>query len=191
MTFDAIYAAAVDTVNRIAAGGEVITPDKTVCVICTPQGRIYYGVSRAEPVNGVMTEKHAEIDAVMNMQSYGDTAIGELILINAMSGTALLPCSGCVNYILSQGPENAGALVAMPDRMIPLQEVARFAGGGQMPPPVQNSAPLRNISAKGDLLKDRLSSIMDGVDDDDDDDEFLEELDQPKGKKKKLFGLFG
>ena len=185
MTFEAIYAAAVDTVNKLAAGGEMITPDKTVCVISTRSGRIYYGVSRPEPINGVMTELHAEIDAVRNMQSYGDTAIAELILISAMNRTAMLPCAACVNFILSQGAENAQACAAMPDRMIPLAEIARFSGGNQ-----PAAAPMRNISAKGDLLKDRISSIMEGVDDDDEEDEeLLEQLSKPK--KKKLFGLFG
>ncbi len=184
MTFDAIYAAAVDTVNKIAAGGEPITPDKTVCVINTRSGRIYYGVSRTEMVNGVMTAIHAEIDAINYMQSYGDTSIAEMILISAMNRTAMLPCSGCVGYILSLGPDYAGALIAMPDRMIPIAELGRFPGGG-----VNNSVSVPLKSARGDLLKDRLRSIMDGVDDgDDDDDELLQELNQPK--KKKFFGLF-
>ena len=46
------------------------------------------------------------------------------------------------------------------------------------------------IANSGDLLKDRVSSIMDLVDDseDDIDEELLEELKKPK---KKFFGLFG
>ncbi len=45
------------------------------------------------------------------------------------------------------------------------------------------------ISNQGDLLKNRVNSIMDMVDDDDDDldEELIEELKKPK---KKFFGLF-
>ena len=46
------------------------------------------------------------------------------------------------------------------------------------------------IEIQGDLLKDRINSIMSMVDEDDDevDEELLEELKKPK---KKFFGLFG
>ena len=46
------------------------------------------------------------------------------------------------------------------------------------------------VANSGDLLKDRVSSIMDLVEDDEDelDEETLEELKKPK---KKFFGLFG
>ena len=46
------------------------------------------------------------------------------------------------------------------------------------------------VANAGDLLKDRVSSIMDMVEDDEDelDEELIEELKKPK---KKFFGLFG
>ncbi|MBP5605204.1 MAG: hypothetical protein J6X60_06645 [Ruminiclostridium sp.] len=46
------------------------------------------------------------------------------------------------------------------------------------------------IEIQGDLLKNRINSIMDMVNEDDDeiDEELLEELKKPK---KKFFGLFG
>ena len=46
------------------------------------------------------------------------------------------------------------------------------------------------VTVSSDLLKDKVSSIMDLVEDDDDelDEELIEELKKPK---KKFFGLFG
>ena len=177
MTFEAIYAAAVDVVNQIAAGGEALTPDKTVCVICSGTGRIYYGVSRVD--------SHAEVEAVRNMQGMGENKVDTLILIDSLNRAAMLPCQNCVGFILSQNPENAQATIAMPDRLIPLGEVGNFAGG-MAPPP---AAPVgKNIHAKGDLLKNRVGAIMQGVDDDDEEEEEEEEA---KPKKKKFFGLFG
>lgn len=48
----------------------------------------------------------------------------------------------------------------------------------------------KTTSKGGDLLKDKVNSIMELVEDDDDeiDEELLEELKKPK---KKFFGLFG
>lgn len=192
MTFEAIYDAAVNVVNQIAAGGEPLSPDKTVCVICSGTGRIYYGVSRVDMVNGAPVDIHAEIDAMRNMQDMGENKVETLILIDSFNRTAMLPCNNCVGFILSQNPENSMGTIAMPDRLIPLSEVGMFAGGGMAPPmggftaPPAAAAPGKNIHAKGDLLKDRVNSIMQGVDDDDD-----EEEQEEKPKKKKFFGLFG
>jgi len=193
MTFEAIYDAAVNVVNQIAAGGEPLSPDKTVCVICSGTGRIYYGVSRVDMVNGAPVDIHAEIDAMRNMQDMGENKVDTLILIDSFNRIAMLPCANCVGFILSQNPENSMGNIAMPDRLIPLSEVGMYAGGtappggGFAPPPVAPApAPTKNIHAKGDLLKDRVNSIMQGVDDDDD-----EEEEEEKPKKKKFFGLFG
>ena len=181
MTFDAIYSTAVDVVNRIAAGGEALGPDKTVCVILSGTGRVYYGVSNPE--------MHAEIDALRNMQGLGETVVSQLILINTADMTALLPCNGCVGFIRSQHPENARCVVAMPDRMIPLSEIGNIMGGAA-PAHTTSMALSKNIKANSDLLKGRVSSLMDGLEDDEDDeDDIIKELEKPK--KKKLFGLFG
>ena len=184
MTFEAIYNTAVDVVNRIAAGGERLGPDKTVCVILSGTGRVYYGVSNPE--------MHAEIDALRNMQGLGEKIVSQLILINTADMTALLPCNGCVKFIISQHPENARCMVAMPDRMIILSEIGNFMGDGAVPAHATSIALSRNIKANSDLLKGRVSSLMDGLDEDDDDDDIMKELQKlEKPRKKKLFGLFG
>lgn len=193
MTFEAIYAAAVDVADKIAAGGEVLSPDKTICVICSGSGRIYFGVSHLETVNGAPVDIHAEVDAMRNMQGMGENKVDTLILIDSYNRTAMLPCNNCVGFIISQNPENGMGSIAMPDRLIPLSEVGMFARGGMAPPgggfaPPPAAAPTKNISAKGNLLKDRVGAIMQGVEDEDDDEE-SEETDKPK--KKKFFGLFG
>ncbi|MBQ5315953.1 MAG: cytidine deaminase [Oscillospiraceae bacterium] len=184
MTFEAIYNSAVDVMNRLAQCGERFGPDKTVCVISTRSGRIFYGVSRTENMGGMPADVHAEIVACREMQAMGESAIDTLILLETVNRSPMLPCSGCAGYLMSISPENAGAMIAMPDRMFRLSELV---GGGM--PPMQGMTVPKSTSAKGDLLKDRVSDIMSGIDDDDEDDEeFLEELDKPK--KKKLFGLF-
>lgn len=237
MTFEAIYNIALEVANARAQSGEYITPDETICVICSRTGRVYNGVSRMEMMNGAPMSVHAEIEAMRNMQTYGnEVAVDSMVLIDTINRSPMLPCTGCVNYILSMSPENSMARVIMPDRVITLPEMLGMGGAYQsnsafsgmpngMPAaaPVQSgymsgqfvqsvqfgsaapvpSSPLTSSmtssqyeggnggTAKNDLLKSRVSSLMSGTENDDEEDaEFLEELGAGK-KKKGLFGLFG
>ena len=45
--------------------------------------------------------------------------------------------------------------------------------------------------SKGSLLKNKVDSLMEVVNDDDDDADFLDEEEEDAPKKKKRFGLFG
>lgn len=130
MTFDAIYNIALEVANARAQSGEYIAPDETVCVIFSRTGRVYNGVSRVETVNGAPMGVHAEIEAMRNMQTYGnETAVDSMVLIDTMNRSPMLPCNGCLGYIASMSPENAMAGVVMPDRTIPLSEIMGTAGG--------------------------------------------------------------
>ena len=116
MTFEAIYNIALEVANARAQSGEYIAPDETICVICSRTGRVYNGVSHM----GV----HAEIEAMRNMQTYGnEVAIESMVLIATISRSPMLPCTGCINYIISMSPENSMGYVVMPDRMISLSEM--------------------------------------------------------------------
>jgi cytidine deaminase len=192
MTFEEMYNSALDILNQLSACGEQFRQGSTVCVISTRSGRIFYGSSRVEPVNGIPTEIHAEIVAYREMQGMGEFAIDTMILIDAMNRTALLPCNNCIGYLLSATPDNKAASVAMPDRMILLSELMpNPMGGAQAPKPAVSAAAMN--AAKGSLLKDKVNDIMNIMDDEEDeDDDILEELEEMnKPKKKKLFGLFG
>jgi cytidine deaminase len=197
MTFEAIYAAAVDVAEKLAAQGEQMSPDKTICVICSASGRIYYGRSRLDQSSGSPVEIHAEIDAMQNMKGMGESQIESLILIDSYNRLAMLPCNNCIGFLIGMNPANNAAAVAMPDRFIPFSEIAMY-GGGMVPGGGFSSTNMnsmsnsKTISAKGSLLKDRVGAIMSGVDEDDEDDEEIEELiEGAKPKKKKFFGLFG
>ena len=237
MTFEAIYNIALEVANARAQSGEYIAPDETICVIFSRTGRVYNGVSRMDMTNGAPMSVHAEIDAMRNMQTYGnETAVDSMVLIDTINRSPMLPCNGCISYIASMNPENAMGFVVMPDRSIPLSELMGMAGGyapnaafsgmpNGMPAaaPVQSgymqsgyvqsmqfgaapvqSVPLQSVqssqlpegagtggTSKNDLLKNRVSSLMNAAQtDEEEDEEFLEELGAGK-KKKGLFGLFG
>ena len=130
MTFEAIYNIALEVANARAQSGEYIAPDETICVILSRTGRVYNGVSRMEMMNGAPMSVHAEIDAMRNMQTYGnEAAVESMVLIDTINRSPMLPCNGCVSYIVSMSPDNAMACVVMPDRMIPLSEIMGMNGG--------------------------------------------------------------
>ncbi len=172
MTFDAIYSSAMDVLNKLSAY-ERFGPETTVCVLSTRSGRIFYGVSRVETVNGMPMEVHAEIIAFREMQAMGETAVETLILLSAVDRSPLIPCPNCAMFIMQSG-DNASTTVALPDRMIRLSEIA-------------GTPAKKPVASKGSLLKDKVGDLMSVMEDEDDEDEDIEE---EKPKKKKFFGLF-
>lgn len=152
MTFEAIYNIALEVANARAQSGEYIAPDETICVIFSRTGRVYNGVSRVDMSNGAPMSIHAEIEAMRNMQTYGnETAVDSIVLIDTINRSPMLPCNGCVNYIVSMSPENAMGGVVMPDRTIPFSEIMGMAGGfapnpgfGGMPAGMPAAAPVQS-----------------------------------------------
>jgi cytidine deaminase len=203
MNFNEIYQAAMDVVNYTAASRNgVIEPGTTICVLVTAAGRIYNGVSRPNV--------HAEIEAVRNMQAYGENAVTTLILVDANSRLALLPCVNCLNYILTLSPTNYNAVVAMPDRPVPFGEILQNNNGAAMSMQfnsgqvsrgtmsAQVSSMVISGRAKGGVLKDKVGGLMKVASElEDEDDDLIEELrdaaleKEKKEGKKGLFGLFG
>lgn len=132
--FESMFKIVQDVALRHQQSGAYITPDDTVCVICGISQRVYTGVSRVEVRNGQPMNIHAEIIAMEQMLSAGENAVDSLLLISAVNCRPMLPCSGCIQFIISQNPNNANSLVVLPDRNIPLAEIGRSpAAMGSMP----------------------------------------------------------
>lgn len=110
-----------------------VTPNDTICIICAASKRFYTGISHNEMQNGMMINTHAEIDAVQQMRAGGDTVAEYLLLISTATLQPILPCSGCIGFILGQAPENAKCQVVLPDRMISLPQIGQINGSGSMP----------------------------------------------------------
>jgi cytidine deaminase len=195
MNFNEIYQAAVEVINYAVSSRGFVEPGTTVCVLATSSGRVYNGVSRPNV--------HAEIEAVRNMQTYGENAVTTIILVDATTRLAMLPCVNCINYILTLNPANYGAVVAMPDRPVPLPEILQTSGasmqfgGGVSRGSISASVSSMVISgrAKGSVLKEKVGGLMNAGTDFEDDDDLIEELkDAAREKaegKKGFFGLFG
>lgn len=125
MMYDAMFNIVQDTAIRYQQSGAYITPDDTACVICAASQQVYTGISRVEVHNGQPINVHAEIVAMQQMKAAGETAAESLLMVNLLTRRPMLPCSGCIQYIISQNPENAKCLVVLPDRNIPLGEIGR------------------------------------------------------------------
>ncbi len=188
--FNQIYNMAAEVVNSITASRGFIEPNTTVCVIYGRSGRAYNGISH--------NEVHAEIEAVRNMQSFGENSVDSIILIDAATMRAMLPCFNCLSFIISQNPINATAVIAMPDRPVPFQEILSQNPLGFSPAPqprmystsVPHSSVVISGRSNGDLMSGKINSLLANTkqEDSEEDKELLEELANEAKNKKGLFG---
>ena len=199
--FNQIYKMAMDVVNYTVSSRGYLEPNTTVCILIAKSGRVFNGVSH--------NEVHAEVEAVRNMQGFGETAVDALILVDAASRLALLPCINCIRYITSLDPANTGAVVTMPDRPVPFQELLMQNQAMPMnqavsvPVSVQQGVPIsatrssmvvtgRSNSA---LLSGKVSDLLAAAKEEEQSDEdiaLMDELIESTKKKKGLLGgLFG
>ena len=197
--FSQIYKMAVDLINYTASSRGYLEPSTTVCVIVSKSGRVYNGVSH--------NEVHAEVEAVRNMQSFNENAVESLILVDANSRLAILPCLNCIRYIISLNPVNTGALINMPDRPVPFQEIlaqnqpsqplpaAPFATVRQsVPISATRSSMVMTGRSKGSVLNGKVNTLLASAQEEQSDDDLalIKELTDSTQKKKGLFGgLFG
>lgn len=199
MDFNQIYTMAVDMINYVATSRGFIEPNTTVCVLLAQSGRVYNGVSQ--------NEVHAEIDAVRNMQRFNENAIEALILVDANTRLAMLPCVNCIRYMISLNPINTGAMVNMPDRPVPFQEIlaqtpmvpqtSGYQSVQQLVSATRSSMVVTGRS-KGALLSGKVNDLLSVAEEEEQSDEDLELMEELKEsaqnaqKKKGLFGgLFG
>lgn len=207
--FNQIYKMATDLINYLASSRGYVEPNTTVCVILAKSGRVFNGVSH--------NEVHAEVEAVRNMQSFNESAVESLILVDAGSRLAMLPCANCIRYITSLNPVNAGAMVNMPDRPVPFREILPPSQPIQtvQPAPPSQGTPVsgympvqQNIAvsatrssmvmtgrSKAALLSGKVNNLLAAAQNEeqsDEDIELLNELTENAQKKKGLLGgLFG
>ena len=205
--FNQIYKMATDLISYLASSRGYIEPNTTVCVILAKSGRVFNGVSH--------NEVHAEVEAVRNMQSFNESAVESLILVDAGSRLAMLPCPNCIRFITSLNPANAGAMVNMPDRPVPFREILPPSQPVPASQPLPQGSPVSGymsvqqqvaVSAtrssmvmtgrsKAALLSGKVNGLLAAAQNDDqsqEDLDLLNELTENAQKKKGLLGgLFG
>ena len=115
-----------------------------------------------------------------------------------MTMRAMLPCFNCLSFIISQNPINATAVIAMPDRPVPFQEILSQNPLGFSPAPqprmystsVPHSSVVISGRSNGDLMSGKINSLLANTkqEDSEEDKELLEELANEAKNKKGLFG---
>ena len=200
--FNQIYKMATDLISYLASSRGYIEPNTTVCVILAKSGRVFNGVSH--------NEVHAEVEAVRNMQSFNESAVESLILVDAGTRLAMLPCPNCIRFITSLNPANAAAMVNMPDRPVPFREILPSSQplpqgmpvsvnpvSGYMPVQQQvavsatRSSMVMTGRSKAALLNGKVNGLLAAAQNEDQSDEDLELLDELKENAQKKKGLLG
>ena len=180
----------------------------TICVARTAGGRIVIGISSSMMMNNMPVPVHAEVDLCNKLMADMDTAVAEIALFNAANFQSVLPCNDCIGRMIGMNSFNAGTILILPDRAVPLSQVGSLMQN-PLPPPgfvrppdqqslsleqLQGMSPVRNTSlglsrAVSDYTADR----------DSDDSGFLknrlnqilsDDIDEPEEKPKKKFKLF-
>ena len=105
---------AVDAIRKRYDKRHNPVPGDTVCVICAGNGNIYKGFNEYITSGNVSQNVHAEISAVKMMLDEGQSKIKAMIVYNSCSVSPLLPCNGCIDYVLSLNPENKDTVVVTP-----------------------------------------------------------------------------
>ena len=201
-----IFQTGRELINQRIRSGEPLLPDDTVCVIAAASGRLYTGLNRRETVNGAVRNVHAEAEAMRSMQASSETAIRTVLLLSCANGSPLLPCDECMRNIIALHPDNIRCEIMMMDRAVPIAEFAdRFhpKQNMQVSQPYAQAAPaatsvsVTSVSAvsvqvpeasnDAGLLRSKVSSLLNSVDDDED----AADKTQKPEKKKRFGGLFG
>ena len=196
MNYDAIIQRATEIAMQRMKSGEAVTPDDTVCVLCSSSGRLFTGLSRVDNQGGTLQYVHAELEAIRNMQVMGESVIQTLLLISILNGMPLLPCFDCMRHILSLHTDNIHCEIMMQDRAVPLAEFSEQLKAQARMSAVSPAISIQRVTsvsaplpaeARNDasLIKNRVNSLLSVVEDDEEEEEKEEET----GKKKR-FGFF-
>ena len=202
MTYEMIFQQAREASAQRMRSGDPLLPDDTVCVIASASGKLYTGFNRRENVNGTLRNIHAELEAMRAMQSAGETVICTVLLLSCANGMPLLPCDNCMRSIVALNPENMRCEIMMMDRAVPLAQFLSSIMPNRNPqasmqvsqPYTQAKPTVTSVSAvsvqvpeatnDADLLRSKVTDLLNTVDDDE-----AEDAEKPE-KKKRFGGLF-
>lgn len=191
VNYDAIFQRAHEIANQRIRSGEPVLPDDTVCVLSTGSDKLFTGLNHREQAGGSIRNIHAEVEAIRNMQAAGESHIRTLLLISTANGMPMLPCDNCMMSIIALNPENNRCEIMMMDRAVPISEFIdklRPMGRPLATPGVNSvtsvSVQVRDATNDANLLKSRVNSLLDSIEDEADED------DAKPQKKKRFGGLF-
>ncbi|MCQ2417800.1 MAG: cytidine deaminase [Oscillospiraceae bacterium] len=190
MDYDMMFRKAQEMTMYRQQNGSFISPEDTICVIASENGRIFTGMNRYEEINGQMVNIHAEAETIKSLQLAKESGIQTVLLVSASTGVPMLPCQHCLRSIALLATQNGTCEIMMHDRAVPITELSEFTKSQPVQP--SNPAKLGNdqlhstnlsvsVGVGSQILKNRVSSLLEGMDDTDEEE---------KSRKGILGGLF-
>ena len=130
--------------------GIALMPGTTVCVMVSATNRWYCEISNVTNINGSYTVSHAERDVLKTMENYGDAVVQYILLLNE-NGQPIIPCAGCIQYILNANPQNANAYMVLPNNDTRLLKsfLPNYSMPNSIPPIDDNAYPVPNTPYTG------------------------------------------
>lgn len=188
MNYDLMFQKANELVAMNMRTGVPVTPEDTICVILSGNGRVYTGRSRHQNVNGKQLMIHAEAAAIQSMQAVGESVVRTILLVSAINASPLLPCEHCLRSILVLNRANKACEIMMSDRPVPITEIGDVAEAiadyddakPDKPKVTEDGEP---APAPVNLLEERINSLLNAA------DEGME--DEPDIPEPDLKGFFG
>lgn len=129
MNYRFLLDTAIDTIRKRYDKRHNPVMGDTVCVICAGNGNIYTGINEYILKENYSENIHAELDALKKMQADGQTVVKALTVFNSCNISPILPCNGCIKYILSLNDENRNTIVVTPNGNMYMTDVSKFAAG--------------------------------------------------------------
>lgn len=195
--FSSMSQYASQKIESYTSRGIALLPGTTVCVIISGTSQVYCEVSSVVNVNGQPRASHSERDVLAAMQRNNDPVV-QFLALYELSGRSIIPCNGCIQYMLQMNPMNTNCQVVLPDRICSVMEYLQPAmpNAPHIPAngPVVTSVPTRSgmsasisvanqeASANSTAIREKIGKLK---------KDFNKPVElEEDTKKKKFFGLF-
>jgi cytidine deaminase len=126
MNFDFLISSANDEIQKRYAGGAAPNMGDTICLICSENGTVYKGYNSLSPTGDNI---HAEVAAVNSLRADGQTMIRGITVYDSFKRVPIIPCTGCLNMLLSIDYRNINTVIVTPTGNIPITNFLGNNGG--------------------------------------------------------------
>jgi cytidine deaminase len=140
--FSSMSQYATQKIELYTSRGVALLPGTTVCVVISGTSQVYCEVSSVANINGKPCASHSERDVFAAMQRNNDPVV-QFLALYELSGQSIIPCSGCIQYMLQMNPMNTNCQVVLPDRICSIMEYLQ---------PIMPNAPQPHIPANGPVV---------------------------------------
>lgn len=118
MAFEFLLNAVYEEPSKRYVNGTAPAPGDTICFICSENGSVYKGYNTHSNGENI----HAEVNAVNSLKADGQSMIRAITVMDSYTGSTIIPCTGCLNMLLSVDYRNINTVIATPTGNIPITQ---------------------------------------------------------------------